>query len=311
MTIVDIARALGVSKTAVSSALHGRGRVSEETRQRILAQAEQMGYVSNRAAQRLRGGRYGAIGLHLPADLRELAFYMEFAFGVADVAAATGTDLLLRTADAGGSTRPQIDGLLVVDPTPTTFSGAVAGLGDVPLVAVGEYHGPEQERIAAWIAADHRRLTCEVLDALAEEGAKRPALAAIEPGREPFWASQVVAGYVDWCTERGIEPDIRRASVTPSDREIAEVLGSVEGAGRDGLLWVAQGIVPHALALQAQGAGAALHLGAMAAEQGPARVVGVDLRPREYGRAAAELLFRVLAGGAREQLGHDAVVIRP
>ncbi|MBL3679602.1 LacI family DNA-binding transcriptional regulator [Leucobacter chromiireducens] len=311
VTIVDIARALGVSKTAVSSALHGRGRVSEETRQRVLAQAERMGYVSNRAAQRLRGGRHGAIGLHLPADLRELAFYMEFAFGVADAAALAGVDLLLRTAHTGGAARPQIDGLLIVDPTPATFGGAVAGLGDVPVVAVGEYRGPERERIAAWIAADHRGLAGEVLDALADTGASRPALAAIESDREPFWASQVVAGYEDWCAKRGVTPEIRRVSVTPNDGEIAATLEAVAAGGCDGLLWVAQGIVPHALALQAQGVAANVRMGAMATELGPPRVVGVDLRPREYGRAAAELLLRVLAGGGGEQLGHDAVIVRP
>ncbi|MBL3699046.1 LacI family DNA-binding transcriptional regulator [Leucobacter luti] len=312
VTIVDIAHALGISKTAVSSALHGRGRVSDETRQRVLAQAEAMGYVSNRAAQRLRGGMHGAIGLDLPADLRELAFYMEFAFGVADVAAAHGHDLLLRTAAAANGTRPHVDGLLVVDPTPKTFPAAIAGLGAAPIVAVGEYRGDGHERVAAWVAADHRRLTAEVLDTLAARGAGVPALGAISEARAPLWAQQVVEGYTDWCAARGIDPLVHRVPVTPSDAEIAAVLTDTAAAGRGALLWVAQSVVPHALALQAQGVGAGVELATMAAEPGPARVVGVDLRPRAYGRAAAELLLRVIDGdGLGEQLRHEAAIVTP
>lgn len=313
VTIVDIAQALGISKTAVSSALHGRGRVSEETRLRVLSQAQLMGYVSNRAAQRLRGGRHGAIGLHLPADLRELAFYMEFAFGVADIAAQAGQDLLLRTADATHESSPQIDGLIVVDPTADTFPAAIRGLGDTPVVAVGEYRGPAADRIAAWIAADHSNLTGEVLDALAARGSAAPALAAIDEVREPLWAGEVVTGYRDWCESRAIEPIVYRVPVQPTDAEIAEVLGRAARDGRDGLVWVAQGIVPHALALQAQGLGVTVRLGTMAAEQGPARVVGVDLRPREYGRAAARLLLDVIAGATPPggRLRHEALIVAP
>ncbi len=313
VTIVDIARALGISKTAVSSALHGRGRVSEETRQRVLAQAEAMGYQSNRAAQRLRGGQHGAIGLHLPADLRELAFYMEFTFGVADVAAERGLDLLLRTAAAGGSPRPGVDGLLVVDPTPDTFPDAVRGLGDAPVVAVGEYRGPGSAAVAASIAADHRGLIGQVLDVLSERGAERPALAALEEQREPLWASDVVAGYRDWCGAHGVQPLVLRVPVAPTDAEIERALAEVEAAGRDALVWVAQSVVPHALALQARGHGAGIQLGTMAVDPGAARAVGVDLRPRAYGRAAAELLLGVLAGavdaGAHEV--HAARLVGP
>ncbi len=299
VTIVDIARALGISKTAVSSALHGRGRVSEETRQRVLAQAEAMGYQSNRAAQRLRGGQHGAIGLHLPADLRELAFYMEFTF--------------LRTAATGGSPRPEVDGLLVVDPTPDTFSDAVRGLGGVPVVAVGEYRGPGSAAVTASIAADHRGLIGQVLDDLSERGAERPALAALEEQREPLWASDVVAGYRDWCSAHGAESLVLRVPVAPTDAEIKRALAEVETAGHDALVWVAQSVVPHALALQARGHGTGIKLGTMAVDPGAARAVGVDLRPRAYGRAAAELLLGVLAGtvavGAHEV--HMAELVGP
>lgn len=238
---------------------------------------------------------------------------MEFAFGVADVAAHEGHDLLLRTADATHGLSPQIDGLIVVDPTSDTFPRAISGLGDVPVVTVGEYRGPEADRVAAWIAADHGSLAGEVLEALAARGSATPALAAIDEVREPLWAGEVVSGYREWCDSRSVEPAVYRVPVLPTDAEIAEVLGRAASDGRDGLVWVAQGIVPHALALQAQGLGASVSLATMAAEQGPARVVGVDLRPREYGRAAARLLLDVIDGEAPAggRLRHEAQIVAP
>ena len=313
VTIVDIARALGISKTAVSSALNGKGRVSEDTRRRVLAEASRMGYVSNRAAQRLRGGNHGAVGLYFPADVRELSFYMEFAFGVADVAAATGNDLVLLTSNAVGRSRPQIDGLLIIDPAPQSFTEISADMGHAPIVTVGKYRGVHEERVSASIAADHRSLTCEVLTQLERCGVKRPALAAIDEPWAPLWAAEVVEGYQSWCALRDVVPVELQARVTPDDEEIEHLLENAEQLQCDALLWVAQGIVPHALALQARGVGAGLQLAAMAVEPGPPRVVSVDLRAREYGREAMTLLSRAVAGDVvqGEHVEHIATVVSP
>ncbi|MHA3683324.1 LacI family DNA-binding transcriptional regulator [Leucobacter sp. HY1908] len=314
VTIVDIARALGISKTAVSSALHGRGRVSEDTKQKVLTQAARMGYVSNRAAQRLRGGKHAAIGLHIPANVRELAFYMELAFGVADVAAMTGNDLLLLTSGASGRARPQIDGLLVVDPEPKAFAAVSSNIGDVPVVTVGEYRGEQEDRIAASIAADHRALTMSVLDQLSQCGVRRPAIAAIEEEWAPMWASEVVAGYRDWCERHGANASILHTQVTPTDAEIIRLLDEVEQRGCDALLWVAQGAVTHALAFQASGvAGEGLTFATMSTEPGPTRVVGVDLEARDYGREAAKLLLKAIDGETdpRESVLHAARIVVP
>ena len=55
VTIMDIARVLGISKSTVSRALSGdTGNVKAETLQKILATAEQMGYHRNELAVHLR-----------------------------------------------------------------------------------------------------------------------------------------------------------------------------------------------------------------------------------------------------------------
>ena len=323
VTIVDIARTLGISKTAVSAALHKSGRVSEATRARVLAQAEAMGYVSNRAAQRLRGGRHGAIGLSVPHDVRELSFYMELAFGAAAAASEAGSDLLLLADTAPGATRrPSTDGVIVVDPTPAAFPRLIERIGEVPVVSVGEYLGPDQERVSASIAADHRSLIAEALDALTEEGVAAPALVALPAGREPAWAKDVAEGYAAWCIEHGATSVVLRSALDPTDVELRATMRQAEDAHCDGIVWVAQGLVLRALAVQAGHAGdsvrstaggSRLAMATMAAEPGAPGVTGVDLRARDYGRSAVRLLLGVLDGevatGTHEV--HDARVIRP
>src|SRR5688572_33282856 len=70
-TIADIARRAGVSKVAVSYALGGKPGVSEATRRRIVAIAEEIGFNPNSAARALSGAAAQAVGLALcrPARL--------------------------------------------------------------------------------------------------------------------------------------------------------------------------------------------------------------------------------------------------
>ncbi|WP_172960948.1 LacI family DNA-binding transcriptional regulator [Oceaniglobus roseus] len=61
----DIADAVGVSVSAVSLALRGEARVSEETAERIRAAAKRLGYVPNRAASALRTQRSDIVAVCL------------------------------------------------------------------------------------------------------------------------------------------------------------------------------------------------------------------------------------------------------
>lgn len=63
VTIVDVARAAGVSYATVSRVLNDEPYVKPETRERVTAALHQMGYVANRQARSLRTGRSGMIGL--------------------------------------------------------------------------------------------------------------------------------------------------------------------------------------------------------------------------------------------------------
>jgi DNA-binding LacI/PurR family transcriptional regulator len=84
-TISDIAKRAGVSKGAVSFALNGRPGVSEATRQRILAVAEEMHWRPHSAARALGNSRIGAVGLVISRPARSLGvepFFGELVSGL-------------------------------------------------------------------------------------------------------------------------------------------------------------------------------------------------------------------------------------
>ncbi|WP_040165987.1 LacI family DNA-binding transcriptional regulator [Microbacterium gorillae] len=68
VTLKDIATLAGVSTAAVSQALNDTGKLSAETRTRIRAVADSLGYVPNRAAAALRTGRTRTIGFVVDED---------------------------------------------------------------------------------------------------------------------------------------------------------------------------------------------------------------------------------------------------
>jgi len=67
VTIYDIAKAAGVGKSTVSNVLSGKGSASEETRQRILQYAREMGYRPNLIARNLSQHKTFTLALILPS----------------------------------------------------------------------------------------------------------------------------------------------------------------------------------------------------------------------------------------------------
>ena len=128
LTIKDIASRAGVSTGAVSYALNGRGRISEATRARVLAVAEDLGWTPNNAARGLAGSRSETVGLVLPAGtattLGVSPFFMEFIGGVERVLVRHSYGLLLQVVAEPGTelttyrkwqSSRRVDGVMLVD----------------------------------------------------------------------------------------------------------------------------------------------------------------------------------------------------
>jgi LacI family transcriptional regulator/LacI family repressor for deo operon, udp, cdd, tsx, nupC, and nupG len=95
VTSVDVAKAAGVSQTAVSLVFTGRaeGRLSSKTRQHIEDTAAMLGYVPDASARVLRGGAPRVIGLAVP-DMRNEYFNSVY-LGVEAVARGNGMAVVL------------------------------------------------------------------------------------------------------------------------------------------------------------------------------------------------------------------------
>lgn len=97
-TIRDVARFAGVGKTTVSDALQGRGRIAPETRERVLAAVEQLGYRAHIGARDLTRQRTEVLGV-VVGDFFD-PFSAELAAHIEQRAAASGFRVLLATAGA-------------------------------------------------------------------------------------------------------------------------------------------------------------------------------------------------------------------
>lgn len=99
LTIADIAEELGVSKTTVSRAISGKGRIGKETVQRVIECIEKNNYKPNSIAKGLANSKTYNIGIAFPADadLRNTPFFQICLLGVCEVAAAMDYDVVVTT----------------------------------------------------------------------------------------------------------------------------------------------------------------------------------------------------------------------
>lgn len=98
MTMDEMARQLGVSKSTVSRALSGKGRIGQDTRTRILELAREQGLET---AKHKSGGRVKTrnLGVVFPADVYENVnpFFQDCLLGICEAAALMGFQVMITT----------------------------------------------------------------------------------------------------------------------------------------------------------------------------------------------------------------------
>jgi len=97
VTMRDVARKARVSIKTVSRVVNSQGEVSEETRQRVLAAIEELGYRPSKVARALVTRRTDTVGL-IVGDIAN-PFFPEVARGVMDTAEAQGYNVFLCNSD--------------------------------------------------------------------------------------------------------------------------------------------------------------------------------------------------------------------
>ncbi|MFI5754059.1 LacI family DNA-binding transcriptional regulator [Streptomyces sp. NPDC051569] len=126
VTIADVAREAGVSKTTVSRVLNTKGEVDRGTAARVRAVIAQLGYVPSSGAVGLARGSSRTVGMLVPS--LGWPWMAEVLQGVVDTVEAAGYGLLLFSCNRGAESVEHFttqvsarafDGLLVVEPENT------------------------------------------------------------------------------------------------------------------------------------------------------------------------------------------------
>ncbi len=133
ITIIDVAEKAGVSFGTVSRVINNDVHVKKETRERVLKVMETLGYVANRQARSLAGGKSNIIGVLVP-DLGT-GYIEEIIRGIDAELSLSDLDLILYTTHRTASkeanyvanlARGMVDGLLLVLPrNPADYIGTL------------------------------------------------------------------------------------------------------------------------------------------------------------------------------------------
>ena len=215
--IVDVARAAGVSTATVSRALRGLPNVTDDTRQRVLRAAAELGYVASPSASSLASGRTRTIGVLTPWVRRW--YFANVVDGAERALRETNFDALLYRFEVSGGERRRVepsvlrrrvDGILVVGlPMGQSEVDDLVALGQ-PLIFVGS--GPPGQLT---VRLDDRRAGFDATRHLLGLGHTRIAHVTGDVDERSAWAPG---------TDRleGWRRALRSAGLTPDERLVVQ-----------------------------------------------------------------------------------------
>ncbi|GAB3262285.1 LacI family DNA-binding transcriptional regulator [Kineosporia babensis] len=183
-TLKDLATRLGISETAASFALNGRPGVSEQTRERVLALAEELNWAPNHAARTLSGITSMTVGFVLTRDVQEFgmeSFYLRLLTGAQFVLSSRGYALLFQMTHSVDeelavlrrwSKERRVEGVIIsdlrrADPRPAFLKE----LG-LPAVLAG---GPDPKRLLPAVTVDDGVAMRLLVEHLQQTGCRRLA----------------------------------------------------------------------------------------------------------------------------------------
>ncbi|MGN6214174.1 LacI family DNA-binding transcriptional regulator [Parafilimonas sp.] len=163
-TIADIAKALNVSKSTVSRALHEHSDINEQTRRAVLQMAKELDYQPNLLAKSLVQNKTNTIGIIVPEFLTY--FFPTVIIGAQQIASAAGYNVIIcqsqesyetEVSNANVLIANRVDGVLISmtretknfdhykrferHGIPVVFFNRVCDEMNVPKVLVNDYNG--------------------------------------------------------------------------------------------------------------------------------------------------------------------------
>lgn len=307
ITISDIANDLNISKTTVSRAISGKGRVGAKTRERVLAYIDKCNYRPNPLARGLANLKTYNIGWVVPgdSDVTDLPFFQRCMTGVCEVAAGNDYDILLSMVyerDISQLERivqnRKVDGIvlgrtLVEDPCVDFLKQM-----DIPFVVIGSTPASN----VVQIDNDHVAACRELTSILIMKGLRR--LALIGGGSNHMVNQSRKNGFMEGLKANRIKPEEGLVYMDCNDRK--DVGCAVEGCTRakvDCIICMDDRICREVLeklksdnvVIPTQMKVASFYDSVLLDNSVPA-ITALQYDPRSLGITAAQTLFRLIDG---------------
>lgn len=181
ITIDDVARALGISKTTVSRAISGKGRVGDDTRLRVLEYIEEHNYRPNLMARALAQKKTYNIGVIWPDDYNavDLPFFQRCMIGMSEVTSGYGYDIIVSMVSGDDFTglrriidNHKVDGIILTRTLVHDRPARFLKESGIPFVAVGS----TDDKDIIYVDNDNYAACKELTSILIAKGLKRLAL---------------------------------------------------------------------------------------------------------------------------------------
>jgi DNA-binding LacI/PurR family transcriptional regulator len=306
--LVDVAKAAGVSTTTASQALNGHGRVSPQTRERVVAEASRLGYHPSAGARALRLGRTKLVGFSIApyrytgAESPTIdAYYGMLINGSVVAAQRRGYCIVMIPPDSPAE---------ILDELPIAAAVIADTERDEPILEMLLALGipvvcdrrPDDPRIRHTVDNDHAAAVREVFDHFRQQGTRRPGLLSF--AADTAFRQACESTYQQWCASHRVRPHVARGHEgaggqrAAADELIAAGCDAVYALDDDAgfvLLAAAEALgvaVPDDLLVAC-----CADDPAYAVSDPPVTTLGVQ--PVEMGRRATELLIDLVEGRAR------------
>lgn len=213
VSLADVAKSLGVSKTLVSLVLNNRGDekgINKDTQQRVRDKVKELNYKPNQFARGLRIGKSNTIGL-VVADISN-SFYAKLCRSIEDHCTSNGYNLMICSSDENPEKESeliqmlvdrQVDGLIISSTQKNYTDINQLKKNNFPFVLI-DRDIPKIE--ANYVGVENKLGAKNVVDHLIKLGNRKIGHLTISPSHLSSLKERT-AGYKEALKEHGIRVD--------------------------------------------------------------------------------------------------------
>jgi DNA-binding LacI/PurR family transcriptional regulator len=207
-TIVDIAKACGVSVTTVSRILNNKPDVAEDTRQRVLRMIEERGFTPQIAWQQLRSGKSHFIALHFPQDFNPPSHRVITSSAMSCEDAGYSLNLIANSLNANDLLAVfrsgQADGMILMEILTHDWRVELLRQHELPFVLIGRC---ADNTGLSYVDTDIAQGVQDAIQHLYDLGHRQIAFITLAPvlqEKEYGYTTWAVKGYQKACQQKGL-----------------------------------------------------------------------------------------------------------